>query len=70
MGETHAIVLPIPNKGEKEKPLNYRPTSLLPKLSKILEKVVKAQLIKYLGDNDIMSHNQLGFRPDQSTKMN
>ena len=63
-----AIVIPLHKKGDKEKPSNYRPISLLPILSKILEKIVTNQLIKYLEDNDILSHNQFGFRPGLSTE--
>ena len=55
-------------KGDKEKPSNYRPISLLPVLSKIMEKIVTNQLIKYLEDNDILSHNQFEFRPGLITE--
>ena len=48
-------------KGNKEKPSNYKPISLLPVPSKIIEKIVTNQVIKYLEDNDILSHNQFGF---------
>ena len=57
-----AIVIPLHKKGDKENPSNYRPISLLPVLSKIMEKIVTNQLIKYLEDNDILSHNQFSFR--------
>ena len=52
----------------KKKPSNYRPISLLPILSDIIEKIGTNQLIKYLEDNDILSHNQFGFRPGLSTE--
>jgi len=45
---------------------NYRPISNLPFLSKILEKVVSAQLCSFLQDNDIYEKIQSGFRPHHS----
>ena len=57
-----AIVIPLLKKGDKEKPSNYRPISILPVLSKIMKKIVTNRLIKYLEDNDILSHNQFCFR--------
>ena len=47
---------------------NYKLISLLLILSRIIEKIVTNQLIKYLEDNDILSHNQFGFRPGLSTE--
>ena len=61
-----AIVVPLHKNGDEKKPSNYRPISLLPVLSKIMEKIVTNQLIKYLEDNDILSHSQFGFRPGLS----
>ena len=63
-----AIVIPLHKKGDKEKLSNYRPISLLPVLSKIMEKIVTNQLIKYLEDNDMLSHNQYGFMLGLSTE--
>lgn len=46
---------------------NYRPISVLPCISKILEKWVYNQLQKYLVDNNIIYKYQSGFRPNNST---
>ena len=46
---------------------NYRPISVLPCVSKILEKCVYNQLQKYLLDNNIIYDYQSGFRPQHST---
>ena len=35
--------------------------------SKLLEKIVHAQLLQYLLDNDLLSKNQFGFLPGKST---
>ena len=46
---------------------NYRPITVLPFLSKILERFVHTQIYNYLTENKILSPNQFGFRPKQST---
>ena len=61
-------VLPFFKSGDKEEACNYRPISLLPILSKILEKVVALQLMHYLENNHILSNHQHGFRPMLSTE--
>ena len=45
---------------------NYRPVSVLPAFSKILEKLVYNPLIKYLEKYDILSSNQYGSRKNHS----
>ncbi len=47
---------------------NYRPISNLPFMSKILEKVVSAQLCSFLLKNYIYEEFQSGFRPRHSTE--
>ena len=49
-------------KGYKQDPSNYRPTSVLPTMSKILEKAVHTQLYAYLCDSHLLSDKQIGFR--------
>lgn len=46
---------------------NYRPISLLSIFSKILEKVLATRIVSFLESNNILSHNQHGFRENQST---
>ncbi|XP_072931145.1 uncharacterized protein [Epargyreus clarus] len=57
-----AIVTPIYKSGNKEDVNNYRPISVLPALSKILEKLINYRLRKFFADNDLLSKNQFGFR--------
>ena len=47
---------------------NYRPISNLPFLSKILEKIVAAQLIAYMSSNSLFEVFQSGFRRFHSTE--
>ena len=64
----HAIVTPLHKDGDVNEPNNYRPISLLPTFSKILEKIVGSQLTLFLESNQILSVNQHGFRPKLSTE--
>ena len=63
----HALVVPIFKTGNANDPKNYRPISLLPIMSKILEKIVALQLNKFLEDNHLLSNSQHGFRTSLST---
>ena len=47
---------------------NYRPISLLPVLSKVLERAVHFQLYNYLQQHKILSPYQCGFRKRHSTE--
>ena len=65
-----AIVTPI-YKGKSSDPQafgNYRPISLLPTLSKIIEKVVHKQLYDYMTKNNLFNNSQYGFRTNHSTE--
>lgn len=62
-----ARVVPLFKKGSKQDPSNYRPISILPTLSKILEKAVHSQFYSYLSENNLLSLNQFGFRFKSST---
>ncbi len=64
----HAIVVPVYKNGDAENVNNYRPISLLPIISKILEKIVASQLMYYLEKKNLLSNNQHGFRPKLSTE--
>jgi hypothetical protein len=62
-----ANVVSIFKKGDNSLPTNYRPISLLHCLSKVFEKVVANRLITYIVDNKLVSPNQSGFLPKDST---
>ena len=47
--------------------MNYRPISLLPSISKILEKIVYKRLYSFLNKNNLIIPNQYGFRENHST---
>lgn len=48
---------------------NYRPISVLPVFSKILEKIMYNRITEYLDHMGILADNQFGFREKQSTYM-
>jgi len=62
-----AKVVPIYKSKDKEKLNNYRPISLLPAFSKILEKIVHKRLYNFLLTQDIFYPSQYGFRQRHST---
>ncbi|XP_044744208.1 uncharacterized protein LOC123306313 [Coccinella septempunctata] len=61
-----ARVTPIPKKGIPKELSDLRPISILPGLSKILEKIMAVQLSEYLELNGILPATQSGFRPGYS----
>ena len=63
----HSVVVPVFKSGNQHEPQNYRPISLLPIISKILEKVVASQLSKHLETKNLLSNTQHGFRSSLST---
>ncbi|XP_077987452.1 uncharacterized protein LOC144442054 [Glandiceps talaboti] len=64
-----AKVIPIYKKGSPTDVGNYRPISVLPILSKVMESIVNNQLINYLDKYDILIRTQFGFRKKHSTKL-
>ena len=62
-----ARVLPIYKKGNRNYEGNYRPVSILPVASKVLEKIVYNQMHNYLEQNHLIYAFQSGFRSAHST---
>ena len=60
-------VLPIYKAEEKNKFTNYCPISLLSTFSKLLERIVAAQMISFLDKSKILYSHQYGFRRGYST---
>ena len=62
-----SLIRPLP---KVNNPANYgdlRPVSVLPALSKVLEKIVYGQLYTYVVQNSILNSHQSGFRKQHST---
>ena len=62
-----AKVIPIFKKGLKTSVENYRPISLLPVFSKLLERIVYNRLSEFLNENNVLYEKQFGFRNKHST---
>ncbi|CAG4983697.1 unnamed protein product [Colias eurytheme] len=63
-----AIVSPIYKSEDKKDVTNYRPVSLLPTLSKVLERLVNYRLTSFLEKNKLLTNSQYGFRKGKSTE--
>ena len=62
-----ARVTPIFKAGDKQMISNYRPISVLPYFSKILEKLVKKRLTNFIENHELFYKYQFGFRGNHST---
>ena len=61
-----AKVIPLFKSGDKSDPSNFRPISILPILSKPLEKHINEHVMKHFLVNDLFYEKQSGFRPNHS----
>ena len=59
-------VIPLFKKGKRSVAANYRPVSLTSHLIKLFERVVRAKLVDFIADRDIINANQHGFRSGRS----
>ena len=57
-----AKIKPLHKKGLKTDPKNFRPISLLPLISKIIERIIHDQTMNFLSDNNVLYKYQSGFR--------
>ncbi len=64
-----AKVVPVYKSEDKMLVSNYRPISVLPVFSKILEKLMHFRLETFINKHNILSQNQFGFREKYSTNM-
>ena len=65
----YSEVKPLFKKGDKTEMSYYRPISLLPSFSKIIEEIIYKRLYCYLKDNNILVNEQFGFRERSTTEM-
>ena len=63
-----ATITPIHKSGDKSQAGNYRPISLLPIVSKILEKVVSTQFKEYLNEHNFLPSEQFAYRQGHSAE--
>jgi hypothetical protein len=60
---------PIYKKGVKTLITNYKPISLLPAFSKIVEKIIYKRLYHHLTSYNILAKEQFGFRCNNLTEI-
>ncbi len=65
-----AFILPLHKKGNHQCTSNYRPVSLTSVICKVLERIIRSQLLDYMLDKAIIPSNQHGFVPKKSTVTN
>lgn len=59
-------IIPVFKKGDPYTFSNYRPITLLPCISKILEKLVYKRLLYHIENNNLLNNSQYGFRLNSS----
>ena len=64
-----AVVMPVHKKRSPSDVANYRPISLTCICCKIMEHVIKSQLLCYLMQNNLITEHQHGFLAKHSTCM-
>ena len=64
----YAKVMPIFKSGDLSDLGNYRPISVLPVFSKILEKIMYNRVYSYLNDHKLLFNKQFGFQVNNSTE--
>ena len=62
-------IVPIHKNGSINDINNYRPISIISTFSKIIEKVVHSQIIKFFNKHSIISESQYGFKQNSSTEL-
>lgn len=63
----HSRVIPLFKKGDPSLLDNYRPISIIPVFSKIIEIILKIRLTVYFDTNSFFMDSQFGFRQNRST---
>ena len=61
-----AAIIPVFKSGDKSLPSNYRPISLTSVLSKVIEKIIRKQVLTFLSHRGYLNNTQHGFRSGRS----
>jgi len=62
-----AVIRPICKAGRSTEARNYRPISMTPVLSKVMQRLIKGEIIDYLGDVAAINTQQHGFLLNRSS---
>ena len=63
-----AKIIPIYKSGDKKLFNNHRPISILPAISKVIEKIMYNRIIEFFNERKILTDAQYGFRGGRSTE--
>jgi len=63
-------VTPVSKKGDKSQLGNYRPISLTSVVCKLMETIIRENMVKSFEDNNIINNSQHGFRSKRSCLTN
>ena len=66
----HANVTPIFKKGDKSDPGNYRPISLTSQICKVLESILRDNIVNHLNTHTLLLKSQHGFTKGKSCLTN
>ena len=61
-----ANLVPVHKNNYKQLIENYRPISLLLVCGKVLEWIIYNKMFEFFSENELISHNQSGFKPGDS----
>ena len=61
-----AKVIPLSKTNDFSEPNNFRPISILPLLSKAIERHIHKHLLNFLTEHNLLCQSQSGFRPQHS----
>ena len=62
-----AIITPLYKEGDRNLASNYRPISVLPVISKVMERLIHDQVYDHIREHGLLSEAQFGFRKHHST---
>lgn len=65
----YSIVKPLHKKGDTCDLNNYRPITLIPIFSKIIEKAMNVRMLNFFCEHNILQKEQFGFRKNSSTTL-
>ena len=63
----YAYIQPVPKKGDRSNPSDYRPIALISCLSKVFESILNKKIQRHLSTHNLLSDRQYGFRSGRST---